>query len=181
MEDKNGKAKKRQITFDLGENKLRMYYPKPAFTLNPMYYKKAWKDIAKFMRQQDFEHRQYSVYVSSKPMTSVEINALVKNMVQAMPWLNQCLNAMDVTNIGKQHSLMTAVEEASRNLGQNKTNEAEAKNDIMANRKENFKESVGLSMSEWENKMNSENNINLTESKADYKSRDIITNEEERE
>ena len=115
-----GKTKRRQITFDLGENKLKMHYPKPLFTLNPRYHKKAWGDIAKFMKKQGFEHRQYSVYASQKTMTSVELNILIRNMVKQMPWLNKCLNAIDVTDIGEQHSLMKAVEVAAIELEDDK-------------------------------------------------------------
>lgn len=119
MKEKD-KNKRRQITFDLGENKLKIYYPKPAFTLNPRYHKKAWEDIARFMKKQGFEHRQYSVYASLEPMTSVELNTLIRNMVRQMPWLNKCLNAIDVTDIGEQHSLMKAVEMATIELEDNK-------------------------------------------------------------
>ena len=36
--------------------------------------------------------------------------------VEKMPWLNKCLNAIDVTNIGRQHSLMQAVENSAIRL-----------------------------------------------------------------
>lgn len=33
-----------------------------------------------------------------------------------MSWINKCLNAIDVTNIGRQHSLMQAVENSAIKL-----------------------------------------------------------------
>lgn len=140
MEEKD-EPKRRQITFDLGENKLKAYYPKPLFTLNHRYHKKAWKDIAKFMHQQGFEHRQYSVYASNNPMTGVELNALVRNMVKQMPWLNQCLNAIDVTDIGEQHSLMKAVQKATIEFEKTGVEAKETK--------EPNTEDKGMSMSEY--------------------------------
>lgn len=101
---------RKQITFDLSENRLKLNYPRPKFTVNPRYHTKAWSDIAKFMGKQDFEHRQYSVYTSNKPISDLDVNILIQAMVQRMPWLKKCLNAIDVTEVGEQHSLMYAVE-----------------------------------------------------------------------
>lgn len=125
-EKKGGlRQSRKQITFDLGENKLKMYYPKPSFTINPRYHKKAWSDIAKFMKAVGFEHRQYSVYISRESKTDAEIGNLVIYMVRKMPWLNECLNAIDVTNIGKQHSLMNIVEMATIAILECKDNKIE--------------------------------------------------------
>ena len=104
---------RKQITFDLSDNNLKKYYPKPKISINPQYHKKAWGDIAKFMKKNGFEHRQYSVYVSKDPITRAKVNTLVNKMVAQMLWLNKCLNAIDVTNIGRQHSLMKAVQKAT--------------------------------------------------------------------
>ena len=104
---------RKQITFDLSDKKLKLYYPKPSFTINPKYHNKAWKDISKFMKENGFEHRQRSVYTSYVPMTRAEILALIDKMVQTMPWLDKCLNAIDVTNVGRQHNLLQAVHGAT--------------------------------------------------------------------
>ena len=107
---------RKQITFDLSDNNLKKYYPRPKIFINPQYYKKAWEDIAKFMKKNGFEHRQYFVYVSKEPLTKAKVNILVNEMAVQMPWLNKCLNAIEVTNVGKQHSLMKAVEDAASQL-----------------------------------------------------------------
>ena len=101
---------RRQITFDLSDDKLKIYYPRPKWSMNPSYHKKAWKDIASFMKKRNFEHRQRSVYASQDGLTRVEINALIDSMIQNMPWLCNCLNAIDMTDIGKQHDLMPVFE-----------------------------------------------------------------------
>lgn len=101
---------RKQITFDLSDKMLKSVYPRPRLTVNPNYHKKAWRDIARFMKKNGFEHRQYSVYASDSEMTGAQVNALVRTMVMRMPWLYKCLNAIDVTNIGERHSLMPIVE-----------------------------------------------------------------------
>ena len=53
------------------------------------------------------------MYVSKDPITRAKVNTLVNKMVAQMLWLNKCLNAIDVTNIGRQHSLMKAVQKAT--------------------------------------------------------------------
>ncbi len=100
----------KQITFDLSDRRLRKYYPRYEATLNPQYHKKAWRDIAGFMYENGFIHRQYSVYISTSKLTSIEINTLIKSMVEDMQWLSECLIVIDVTDIGEQFELMPAVE-----------------------------------------------------------------------
>jgi virulence-associated protein VapD len=107
---------RKQITFDLSDENLKQYYPKPSHTHNPKYHNKAWKDIANFMSNNGFEHRQRSVYASYNPMTNAEVLALIDSMVEKMPWLDKCLNAIDITDIGKQHSLMQVIHRATIKL-----------------------------------------------------------------
>lgn len=114
--NKRERATRKQITFDLSDRKLKEFYPKPNFTFNPKYHNKAWGDISRFMKKNGFEHRQCSVYTSLKPMTRAEVLILVDRMVEKMLWLSKCLNAIDVTNIGRQHSLMQAVENSAIKL-----------------------------------------------------------------
>ncbi|MCD8326897.1 MAG: hypothetical protein LUC90_09545 [Lachnospiraceae bacterium] len=106
----------KQITFDLSDRSLKEFYPRHKVALNPQYYKKAWRDISSFMYENGFAHRQYSVYISIAQLTSIEINALIKSMVENMPWLHKCLIVIDVTDIGEQFELMTAVEKYSMEL-----------------------------------------------------------------
>lgn len=113
---RTGRTVRKQITFDLSDRKLQAHYPKPPSTINPEYHNKAWGDISKFMGKNGFEHRQRFVYASKDPMTRAEVLVLMDRMVGKMPWLPDCLNAIDVTDISRQHSLMQAVENAAIEL-----------------------------------------------------------------
>lgn len=101
---------RKQITFDLNNNRLKACYPRPSAAASPSYYKKAWRDISRFMQRNGFEHRQYSVYASREKMTAMDVNALIRAMLLHMPWLCGCLDSIDVTNIGRQHDLMPFVQ-----------------------------------------------------------------------
>lgn len=102
---------RKQIAFDLSDAKLKIYYPHHKMRINPYSYKKAWSDIGAFMRRNGFIHRQYSVYISLEAITSVEINSLVKSMLQRLPWTYKCFIAIDVTDIGDQYELLPVMED----------------------------------------------------------------------
>lgn len=103
-------ACRKQITFDLGEHKLALHFPHPARKVARRYYARAWKDIKRFMEANDFKHRQYSAYNSTKEMKDADVYMLVWVMAKYMPWLWKCLKAIDVTNIGKLYDLMPYLE-----------------------------------------------------------------------
>lgn len=65
------------------------------------------------MKKHGFEHRQFSVYTSIERMTGMDINLLMEDLAKEMPWLSRCVNQIDVTNIGAQHSLLQALERAA--------------------------------------------------------------------
>jgi len=97
----NKKKIRKAINFDLDDNILKAVYP------NPKSYKRAWGDIAKFMRENGFTHRQYSGYESVEPMTQLKINRLIDDMIIALPWLTApgVIQEIDVTDIGETYSL----------------------------------------------------------------------------
>ena len=107
---------RKQITFDLRQESLKRHYPHQEPPQNAQYYKKAYQDIQRFMTANGFEHRQYSVYTSIDKLTTVDVVDLIERLGRAFPWLSQCVNEIDVTNIGAQHSLKQMLEEASRPL-----------------------------------------------------------------
>jgi len=92
---------RKAINFDLDDNILKAVYPKPKS------YKRAWGDIAKFMRENGFIHRQYSGYESVEPITQIKVNKLIKKMIKALPWLtkNGVIQQIYVTDIGETYSL----------------------------------------------------------------------------
>lgn len=96
---------RKQITFDLNQKALSRNYPRPKITINPKFYKKAYKDISQFMKENGFEHRQYSVYTSGENLTTYDVVGLMEKLAAKMPWLYPCVNEIDVTDIGEQHSI----------------------------------------------------------------------------
>lgn len=104
---------RKQITFDLSQAALKRFYPRPEKTVNPLYYKRAYADISRFMKQNGFEHRRFSVYTSRDKLTVAQVVSLIKELAAQMPWLSRCVNQIDVTNIGAQHSLLQALERAA--------------------------------------------------------------------
>ena len=141
---------RKQITFDLSDSRLKEFYPRPKETENPTYHKKAWTDISKFMQKNGFEHRQYSVYASASEMSTAQVTALIRAMVMRMPWLYKCLNAIDVTNIGEQHSLMPIVEGVGIKLEQAKDIEKDSEQQMVNS------EVKGSSLSDWKAKIEKE-------------------------
>jgi virulence-associated protein VapD len=116
QESKNKQGSRKQITFDLSQKALETYYPKPKATLNPKFYKKAYTDISKFLKKNGFEHRQFSVYISIHKMTMTDVTITMQLLADEMPWLIQCVNQIDVTNIGTQHSLIQTLSDAAQDF-----------------------------------------------------------------
>ena len=109
-----GQAKKRkEITFDLNQSKLKEFYPKPVNSRDELFYKKAYKDIRRFMVKNSFLWRQGSVYVSIEKLTRMDIAELAIRMVKTLPWLGKCVNAIDVADISEQqYSLLDYLKRA---------------------------------------------------------------------
>ena len=97
---------RKQITFDLSQDALRQHYPRKETGRDPQFFKRAYKDIQKFMEASGFERRQYSVYVSADKLTALDVAVLTQRMAEAMPWLRLCVKDITVTNIGARHSLL---------------------------------------------------------------------------
>ena len=96
---------RRQVYLRLSEQKLKKYYPRPKFTLNPKYYRKAWKDIEKIMTAQGFECKNHSLYISTEPVTNSKVNIIINAMGKNLKWFPKCLTAIDVESVGKQRDL----------------------------------------------------------------------------
>ena len=97
---------RKQITFDLSQDALRQHYPRKETGRDPQFFKRAYKDIQKFMAASGFERRQYSVYVSADKLTALDVAVLTQRMAEAMPWLRLCVREITATNIGARHSLL---------------------------------------------------------------------------
>lgn len=97
---------RKQITFDLSQDALRQHYPRKETAQDPQFFKRAYKDIQRFMEARGFERRQYSVYVSAEKLTALDVAVLTQRMAEEMPWLRQCVKEITATNIGARHSLL---------------------------------------------------------------------------
>lgn len=119
MDEKKAKEylSRKQITFDLNQKQLSENYPRPELTLNSTFYKRAYKDINGFMIHNGFEHRQYSVYNSREQFTTYDIANLLDRLANTMPWLYPCVNEIDVTDIGEQHSIKEILGDFTRTQG----------------------------------------------------------------
>lgn len=99
-------ASRKQITFDLSQEALRRHYPRKETIQDPQFFKRAYKDIRRFMEASGFERRQYSVYVSGAELTALDVAVLTQKMAEQLPWLRHCVREITVTNIGARHSLL---------------------------------------------------------------------------
>lgn len=92
------------LNFDLDTKKYEEYTNEPAPT--------AYSEIRKFLNKNDFTHRQGSGYISKESLTDGKIFAIIQKMSMELEWLRYSVEQIDVTNIGKQHSMIDAVNKA---------------------------------------------------------------------
>ena len=97
---------RKEITFDLSQEALRRHYPRKETAQDPQFFKRAYKDIRRFMEANGFERRQYSVYVSRSELTALDVAVLTQQMAEQLPWLRLCVKEITATNIGARHSLL---------------------------------------------------------------------------
>lgn len=97
---------RKEITFDLSQEALKRFYPQSEKAQDPQFFKKAYKDIQRFMDANGFERRQYSVYVSEAKLSTLDVALLTQRMADQLPWLRLCVKEITATNIGARHSLL---------------------------------------------------------------------------
>lgn len=102
MSMNNEEFHRKAIHFDLDTSELKKIFQ----TNNPFVYLKAYKAIGRFLKSKGFEHRQWSGYVSKEPMTDLAVTKIVRKLNKSLPWLKQCVQKFDVTNIGETFDLM---------------------------------------------------------------------------
>lgn len=111
---------RKQISFDLSQDALKRYYPHKETGQDSQFFKRAYKDIRRFMEANGFERRQYSVYVSLQQRTSLDVALLAQRMGEALPWLRLCVKDITVTNIGGVQLSTTTSSTRSRPAGPRK-------------------------------------------------------------
>lgn len=87
------------FNFDLNIKKLKEFYPNSD-------YKQAYKDLKRFFKSNGFKHRQWSGYISEKPLSVSEVLDFTEQLWNKFPWLELCATRFDVTNIGKTYDLL---------------------------------------------------------------------------
>ncbi|WP_300821099.1 VapD family protein [uncultured Oscillibacter sp.] len=97
---------RKEITFDLSQEALRQHYPRKETAQDPQFFKRAYKDIRRFMDANGFDRRQYSVYVSRSELTALDVAVLTQRMAEQLPWLRLCVKEITAANIGARHSLL---------------------------------------------------------------------------
>ena len=97
---------RQEITFDLSQEALRKHYPRKETAQDPQFFKRAYKDIRRFMDANGFDRRQYSVYVSRSELTALDVAVLTQRMAEQLPWLRLCVKEITAANIGARHSLL---------------------------------------------------------------------------
>ena len=97
---------RKEITFDLSQEALRKHYPRKETAQDPQFFKRAYKDIRRFMEANGFERRQYSVYVSRSELTALDVAVLTQQMAEQLSWLRLCVKEITAANIGARHSLL---------------------------------------------------------------------------
>lgn len=94
MERKYYKA----LNFDLDTHRLEEYYSGAS-------YRQAYDDLRRFFERHNFSHRQGSGYISETKLSTADIFDLMDELSRLLPWIGNCINKIDVTNIGRQHDL----------------------------------------------------------------------------
>lgn len=98
---------RKAINFDIDTKKYEEYTGKKSPT--------AYSEIKTFLKRNGFEHRQGSGYVSKDSLTDRKVLAIIMNMSSQFVWLRYCVKQIDVTNIGKQHSLIDGINKVPEN------------------------------------------------------------------
>ncbi len=96
---------RKAINFDIDTKKYEEYTGRKA----PV----AYAQIRNFLKKYEFRHRQGSGYVSNGNINTIDIGILISDMSMKFDWLEYCIKEIDVTNIGKQYSLVDAISKAS--------------------------------------------------------------------
>ena len=88
---------RKQITFDLDTNALKIYYPSKSWT-------NAYNVIKNHMENNGFAWIQGSVYISHNPMLSRTVSSVLKELISNNKWLNLCMRDCRETEIGLEFS-----------------------------------------------------------------------------
>lgn len=109
------------INFDLDTKKLQQKYSRNNW-------KKAYKDVRKVMLENGFEHRQGSGYISKEEMSEHDITAIIDNIAEKLPWIDECSRVFDKAMADRHISCKKAIHKKVQQL-KNKKEKANAQED----------------------------------------------------
>lgn len=101
---KNNDKHRRTFYFDLDSKKLR-----EQFGWNGRY--KGYRQIKRFMKNNQFTHRQKSGYHSINELDDTQVTDLIKRLRQELPWISKCALVCDVANISQLYDVMPIMTE----------------------------------------------------------------------
>jgi virulence-associated protein VapD len=90
------------INFDLDTGRLRQVFGEKGR-------RKAYAQIKSFLTKNGFVHKQWSGYISLRPMSYGDVYDIVFKMIDQCPWLPACANQFDATNVMSETDMMSAI------------------------------------------------------------------------
>lgn len=78
------------VNFDLSTEKLLECFPKGTA--------QAYSTIKRFFIKNGFEHRQYSGYISKKPLSDYQTRLVTRKLAKQCVWLDECMKEFDISN-----------------------------------------------------------------------------------
>jgi virulence-associated protein VapD len=90
------------INFDLDTGRLRQVFGEKGR-------RKAYTHIKSFLTKNGFDHKQWSGYLSLKPMSYGDVYDIVFKMIDQCPWLPTCVNQFDATNVMSETDMLEAI------------------------------------------------------------------------
>ena len=79
------------VNFDLSTAELKKHFGNNTA--------KAYELVKDFFLDKDFEHRQYSSYISKKPIDDYDFGLILKEFGRTHTWLKDCLLDFDTLNV----------------------------------------------------------------------------------
>lgn len=86
--------------FDLTDSELKKFFGEKNTST-------AYRKIRRFMENNGFEHRQYSGYISLKPMSRYRVQQLIQQLGKEESWLFSCTQKLDVMEIQEEYDYLS--------------------------------------------------------------------------
>jgi len=91
------------VNFDLSTRKLKSEFSDKG-------HRRAYALIKRFFINNNFEHHQYSGYLSKSAISYGDVYFLIlDSMVAELPWLAECVEKFDATNVTSQSNMLSAL------------------------------------------------------------------------